>query len=112
VETTGLASGEDPAGVVPEPGDLIVAFSRQTGWCFRIVQSRQLQATHSRGEPPWKGQWRDAKGRAWYVEACRQHPAKFTSDASEGFERPAPYHHDGGMVSERSQLPRCGADAS
>ncbi len=38
-----------------------------------MVQSRQLQATHCRGEPAWKGQWRDAKGRTWYVEACRRH---------------------------------------
>ena len=29
---------------MPEPGDLIAAFSPQPGRCFRMVQSRQLQA--------------------------------------------------------------------
>ena len=61
---------------MPEPGDLIVAFSPQPGRCFRMVQSRQLQATHCRREPAWKGQWRDAVGRIWYEEACREHAPK------------------------------------
>ncbi len=37
--------------------DLITAFSPQP---VRIVQSRQLQVTHCRQEPAWKGTWRDA----------------------------------------------------
>ncbi len=40
-----------PVDPMPEPGDLITAFSPQPGRCFRMVQSRQLQATHCRGEP-------------------------------------------------------------
>jgi len=52
-------------------GVVIDAFSPQPGRCFRMVQSRQLQADHCRGEPAWKGQWQDVKGRWWYVEACR-----------------------------------------
>jgi len=39
------------------------AFSLQPGRCFRMAQSRQLQATHCRGEPAWKSQWRDILGR-------------------------------------------------
>lgn len=30
---------------MPQPGDLVDAFSPQPGRCFRMVQSRQLQAT-------------------------------------------------------------------
>jgi hypothetical protein len=79
----------NPVSQMPEPGDLIAAFSRQPGRCFRMVQSRQLQATHCYEPPAWKGQWRDAKGRTWYVEACRVHAPKLTSDASAGFSGPA-----------------------
>jgi hypothetical protein len=61
---------------MPEPGDLIAAFSPQPGRCFRMIQSRQHQATHCRREPAWKGIWTDRKGKGWYVEACRQHAPK------------------------------------
>ena len=40
-----------PVDLMPEPGDLIAAFSPQPGRCFRMVRSRQLQATHCY-EPP------------------------------------------------------------
>jgi len=40
-----------PRGSVPEPGDLITAFSPQPGRCFRMVYSVQLQATYC-CEPP------------------------------------------------------------
>ena len=33
---------------MPEPGDLITAFSPQPGRCFRMVYSVQLQADHCR----------------------------------------------------------------
>ena len=78
---------------MPEPGDLIEAFSPQPGRCFRMVQSRQLQATHCRGEPAWKGQWQDRSGRSWYVEACRDH-------AAEGDQRGV-----GGLLSGRVGVP-------
>jgi hypothetical protein len=61
---------------MPQPGDLIEAFSPQPGRCFRMVQSRQLQATHCYQSPVWKGFWRDRLGRSWYVEACRDHAPK------------------------------------
>jgi hypothetical protein len=48
-----------------------------------MVYSRQLQATHCGQPPAWKGQWRDANGLTWYVEACREHATKVTSEASE-----------------------------
>ncbi len=70
---------------MPEPGGVIAAFSPQPGRCFRMVQSRQLQADHCRGVPAWKGVWRDRAGRSWYVEACREHAPKVTSGRSEGF---------------------------
>jgi hypothetical protein len=53
---------------MPQPGDLITAFSPQPGRCFRMVYSEQLQATHCYEPPAWKGPWRDAKGKSWYVE--------------------------------------------
>jgi hypothetical protein len=53
---------------MPQPGDLITAFSVQVGRCFRMVYSEQLQATHCYQTPEWKGPWRDVKGRSWYVE--------------------------------------------
>ena len=56
-----------PVERMPEPGDLIEAFSPLTDRCFRMIQSRQLQATHCRGEPTWKGVWKDRSGRSWYV---------------------------------------------
>ena len=70
---------------MPELGDLIEAFSPLPGRRFRMVQSRQLQADHCRGEPAWKGIWTDRKRSRWYVEACRDHTPKVTSGASEGF---------------------------
>jgi hypothetical protein len=33
-----------------------------------MVYSEQLQATHCYEPPAWKGPWRDAKGKSWYVE--------------------------------------------
>jgi hypothetical protein len=71
--------------LMPEPGDLIAAFSPQPDRCFRMVQSRQLQATHCGQPPAWKGQWQDVKGSWWYVEACREHAPKVRSGAMEGF---------------------------
>ena len=37
-----------PVDPMPEPGEQVDAFSPQPGRCFRMVQSRQLQATHCR----------------------------------------------------------------
>jgi hypothetical protein len=74
----------DPMAM-PEPGDLIDAFSPQPGRCFRMVQSRQLQADHCYEPPAWKGIWVDVKGRSWYVEACAKHAPKVTSGPADGF---------------------------
>lgn len=52
---------------MPEPGDVIAAFSPLPGRCFRMVLGHQLQADHRRGEPAWKGIHVDAKGKSWYV---------------------------------------------
>jgi hypothetical protein len=48
-----------PMDPMPQPGDLIDAFSPQPGRCFRMVQLVQLQATHCYEPPAWKGIWRD-----------------------------------------------------
>jgi hypothetical protein len=52
----GVVSNSDlayprPVDRMPEPGDLIDAFRPLPDPCFRMVQSRQLQATHCRGAP-------------------------------------------------------------
>ena len=48
-----IALGPPNVSPMPEPGDLIEAFSPQPGRCFRMVYSVQLQATHCRQEPAW-----------------------------------------------------------
>ena len=50
-----------------------------------MIQSRQLQATHCRGEPAWKGQVARPQGPLVVVEACREHAPKLSSRPSEGF---------------------------
>ena len=47
---------------MPQPGDLITAFSVQVGRCFRMVYSEQLQATHCYQTPEWKGPVEGRKG--------------------------------------------------
>jgi len=65
---------------MPEPGDLQRGFFIAPGRCFRMVYSRQLQATHCYESPARRGVWRDAKGRSHYAEACREHAPKATRD--------------------------------
>jgi hypothetical protein len=57
-----------PLRAMPEPGDLITAFSLQPGRHFRMVQSRLLQATHCRGTPASKGIRIDPKGKSWHAK--------------------------------------------
>jgi hypothetical protein len=39
-----------------------------------MVYSRQLQATHCRGEPTWTGRWFSPNGDRWWgVWACERH---------------------------------------
>jgi hypothetical protein len=67
---------------MPVPGDLITAFSPQPGRCFRMVYSRQLQATHCRQPPAMRGRFLDANGRVHRVWACDRH-----AEALEGVRR-------------------------
>jgi hypothetical protein len=66
---------------MPEPGDLIKAFSIQPGRCFRMVYDHNLQHTHCYQKPVWKGIWKDVKGKSWYVQACHEHAPKVTQGA-------------------------------
>jgi hypothetical protein len=76
---------------MPEPGDLVpYSFTPQPGRCHKMVYSKQLQASHCRGEPAWKGIWKDRKGKSWYVEACGEHAPKSAgarSSDQEAIER-------------------------
>jgi hypothetical protein len=47
---------------MPEPGDLIAAFTPPPGRCFRMLQGHQLQADHCRQPPARKGVLTDANG--------------------------------------------------
>ena len=79
-----------PVDRMPEPGDLISAFSAQPGRCFRMIYDVQLQAEHCRKPLAWKGTCREAKGKSWYVEACREHAPKSAgaqSSEQEDIER-------------------------
>jgi hypothetical protein len=67
---------------MPQPGDLIKAFSVQPGRCFRMVYDYKLQATHCPGAPAWKGPWKDATGRSWYVQACGEHAPKWVREVA------------------------------
>jgi hypothetical protein len=62
---------------MPQPGDVITAFSIRPGHCFRMVYDYKLQHTHCRQPPAWKGVWKDAAGRSHYVQACREHAPKW-----------------------------------
>ena len=68
---------------MPEPGDLIAAFSPLPGRCFRMVLGHQLQADHCRRAPAWKAFHVDAKGKSWYVESCALHAPKPPNEASK-----------------------------
>jgi hypothetical protein len=69
---------------MPQPGDLITAFSVQPGRCFRMVYSRQLQATHCDEPAPWRGWWKDAKGQTHRVSACGGHAGALEGSAIAG----------------------------
>jgi hypothetical protein len=64
---------------MPEPGDLLTSFSVRPGQCCRMVYDYKLQATHCRQDVRWKGIWKDAKGRSWYVETCGEHAPKLVT---------------------------------
>jgi hypothetical protein len=47
---------------MPEPGDVCPGFVAEAGECWRMVYSRQLQATHCAETPSWTGRWFLAQG--------------------------------------------------
>ena len=76
---------------MPQPGDVITAFSIRPGHCFRMVYDYKLQHTHCRQPPAWKGVWKDADGRSHYVQACREHAPKWVRRiSSPSSDAPAP----------------------
>ena len=71
---------------MPEPGDLLAAFSPQPGRRFGTAELGPIcKRTHCYEPTVWKGQ--TPKGRTWYVEPRRAGSTwpKLTSDASDGF---------------------------
>ena len=49
---------------MPEPG--CPGFIAKPQRCWRMVYSRQLQATHSHETPSWTGRWFTPKGDRWF----------------------------------------------
>ena len=59
---------------MPEPGEPCPGFVAEPGRCWRMVYSRQLQATHCRAVPLWTGRWFSPRGDRWFrVWACSNH---------------------------------------
>ena len=56
---------------MPEPGEPCPGFIAEPSRCWRMVYSKQLQATHCRGAPSWTGRWFSPRGDRWFrVRAC------------------------------------------
>jgi hypothetical protein len=58
---------------MPQPGDLSPGFFVSTRRCFRFVYSLQLQSTHCDEPAPWRGRWKDTKGKVYQAWACESH---------------------------------------
>jgi hypothetical protein len=60
---------------MPSPGDPYAnAFIAEHMKCWRMIHSRQLQATHCREEPAWTGRRFSPRGDRWFrVWACPNH---------------------------------------
>jgi hypothetical protein len=55
------------------PRDTLNGFFVQEGRCFRLIASRQIQATHCDEPAAWRGQFTDAKGKVHWVWSCERH---------------------------------------
>jgi hypothetical protein len=59
---------------MPEPGDSCPGFIAESGRCWQMVYSHQLQATDCGEAPSWTGRWFTPKGDRWFrVWACPEH---------------------------------------
>jgi hypothetical protein len=60
--------------MIPRPGDIHPGFTAEPGRCWRMVYTKQLQATHCRQPPEWTGRWFSPRGDRWWgVWACPEH---------------------------------------
>ena len=55
------------------PGDTFNGFFVQEGRCFRMIASRQIQATHCDEPTVWRGRFTDANGKVHRVWSCARH---------------------------------------
>jgi hypothetical protein len=55
------------------PGDTLTGFFVAEGRCFRMVASRQIQATHCDETVRWRGRFTDTAGRVHRVWSCERH---------------------------------------
>jgi hypothetical protein len=59
--------------MTPSAVDTSNAFFLLRGHCFRTIRSDIYLSAHCDRAVVWKGQWRDANGEVWTVEACELH---------------------------------------
>jgi hypothetical protein len=65
------------ASGMPQPGDPCPGFTVDPGRCWRMVYSKQLQATHCAEPPSWTGRWFSPSRRP-VVVGCGRVPAIWT----------------------------------
>ena len=64
---------------MPASGDPCPGFVAQPDQGWRMVYSRQMQATHCRETPSWTGRWFSPRGDRWFhVWACPDHLDRLT----------------------------------
>jgi hypothetical protein len=71
---SGIRPAWDNRRMPPRPGDPSPGFMAEPGRWWRMVNSKQLQATHCAGTPSWTGRWLSPRGDRWFrVWACPDH---------------------------------------
>ena len=57
-----------------QTGDHCPGFIAEPSWCWAMVHSKQMQATHCREHPIYTGRWFSPKGDMWWrVWSCSDH---------------------------------------
>ena len=71
---SGIGPAWDNRWMPARPGDPCPGFTAEAGRCWRMVYSKQLQATHYAGVPTWTGRWFSPRGDRWFrVWSCPDH---------------------------------------
>jgi hypothetical protein len=71
---SGIPPAWDNRRLPPCPGDPCPGFTAEPGRCWRMVYSKQLQATHCAGAPSWTGRWFSPRGDRWFRVGLSESP--------------------------------------